>query len=88
MNSKKKNIQKTSGTHKKYKPGQLVTICNCVFRIAKNRSGLPDCYVCNLDLDQVREYCDHCILHSTLQNHLQGYYFKIVKYDTNRFSYS
>lgn len=35
MNSTKKNIQKTFGTRKRYKPGQLVTICNCVFRIAK-----------------------------------------------------
>lgn len=26
MNSTKKITQKTSGTHKKYKPGQLVTI--------------------------------------------------------------
>lgn len=45
MNSKKKNIQKTSGTRKnvikvaysgKYKPGQLVTINHRVFRIIKN----------------------------------------------------
>ena len=36
MNSTKKNIQKTSGTHKKYKPGQLVTINHRVFRIVKN----------------------------------------------------
>lgn len=34
MNSIKKNIQKTSGTRNKYKPGQLVTINNRVFRIA------------------------------------------------------
>lgn len=27
--------QMTSGTHKEYKPGQLITICNCVFRITK-----------------------------------------------------
>ena len=65
-----------SGTHKSYKPGQLITICNCIFRISKNRSGLPDCYICNLDLYQVREYCDHCILNSNLQ----GYYFKLVKH--------
>lgn len=26
MNSKKKNIRKTSGTRNRYKPGQLVTI--------------------------------------------------------------
>lgn len=30
-----KNIQKTSGTRKKYKPGQLITIDNCVFRVVK-----------------------------------------------------
>lgn len=72
--------QTTSGTRKKYKLGQLVTICNCVFRIAKNRSGLPDCYVCDLDLYQVRKYCDHCILHSNLQDNMQGYYFKLVKH--------
>lgn len=35
MNSTKKNIQKTSGTHKKYKPGQLVTINHRVYRITK-----------------------------------------------------
>ena len=44
MNSKKKNIQKTSGTHK-YKPGQLITICKNVFRIVKNRSNCTDCYI-------------------------------------------
>lgn len=35
MNSTKKNIRKTSGTRKKYKPGQLVTINHHVFRIVK-----------------------------------------------------
>lgn len=35
MNSKKKNIQKTSGTRKRYKTGQLVTINHRVFRITK-----------------------------------------------------
>lgn len=36
MDSTKKTTQKTSGTHKKYKPGQLVTINHRVFRIVKN----------------------------------------------------
>lgn len=36
MNSTKKNIQKTSGTRNRYKPGQLVTINHRVFRIVKN----------------------------------------------------
>ena len=43
MNSTKKNIQKTSGIHKRYKPGQLVTINNRVFRIVKNYWCLDDC---------------------------------------------
>lgn len=36
MNLTKKNIQKISGTRKRYKPGQLVTINHRVFRITKN----------------------------------------------------
>lgn len=43
MNSTKKVTQKTSGTHKKYKPGQLVTINHRVFRIVKNYWCLDDC---------------------------------------------
>lgn len=31
MNLTKKNIQKTSGIHKRYKPGQLVTINNRIY---------------------------------------------------------
>ena len=46
MNSKKKNIRKTSGTHKKYKPGQLVTINHRVFRIVKNYYCPDDCLFC------------------------------------------
>lgn len=46
MNSKKKNIQKTSGTRNRYKPGQLITICKNVFRIVKNKSGFTGCKYC------------------------------------------
>lgn len=35
MNLIKKNIRKISGTRKKYKPGQLITTNNCVFRVVK-----------------------------------------------------
>lgn len=73
MNSKKKNIRKTSGTRKKYKPGQLVTIDNCVFRITENIFGLPDCYVCNLDLYQQRKWCRYCM------DNLHFCYFELVK---------
>ena len=34
----------TSGTHKSYKPGQLITICKNIFRIVKNKSSFTDCY--------------------------------------------
>ena len=48
MNLTKKNIQKTSGTRKKYKPGQLVTINHYVFRIikAKEYCCMDDCFCC------------------------------------------
>ena len=46
MNSTKKTTQKTSGTHKKYKPGQLVTINHRVFRIVKKYYCMDDCLCC------------------------------------------
>ena len=46
MNLTKKNIQKTSGIHKVYKPGQLVTINHRVFRIVKKYWCMNDCFVC------------------------------------------
>lgn len=46
MNLTKKNIQKTSGIHKRYKPGQLITINNRVFRIVKKYWCMNDCFVC------------------------------------------
>ena len=47
MNSKKKNIQKISGTRKKYKPGQLVTVNHNVFRIVKGSTCInTDCLCC------------------------------------------
>lgn len=46
MNSTKKNIQKTSGTRKRYKPGQLVAINHRVFRITKKYVCMNDCLCC------------------------------------------
>lgn len=73
MNLIKKNIQKTSGTRKKYKSGQLITICKDTFRITKNRSSFTDCYMCNLDSLDQREWCNYCI------DNLHFCYFKLVK---------
>ena len=73
MNSKKRYIQKTSGTHKMYKPGQLVTICKDVFRIRKNTSAFTDCYMCNLNLYQQVEWCKYCL------HNLHWCYFKLIK---------
>lgn len=58
MNSTKKNIRKTSGTHKKYKPGQLVTINHRVFRIVKNYYCPDDCLFC---YDRNYEKYDFCM---------------------------
>lgn len=46
MDSTKKTTQKTSGIHKKYKPGQLVTINHRVFRIVKKYWCKDDCLCC------------------------------------------
>lgn len=46
MDLTKKTTQKTSGTHKKYKPGQLVTINHRVFRIVKKYWFKDDCLCC------------------------------------------
>lgn len=43
MNSIKKTTQKTSGTHKRYKPGQLLTINRKVYRIIKNTDIMCCC---------------------------------------------
>ena len=73
MNSTKKNIQKTSGTRKRYKPGQLVTICKDVFKITKNKSSFTDCFMCNLNLHQQEGWCSYCI------HNLHDCYFKLIK---------
>lgn len=73
MNSKKKNIRKTSGTHNRYKPGQLVTINHRVFRIVKNKSAFTDCYMCNIGLHQQNGWCSYCT------NNLNDCYFELVK---------
>ena len=58
MDSTKKDIQKTSGTHKKYKPGQLVTINHRVFRIVKKYWCMDDCLCC---YDRNYEKYDFCM---------------------------
>lgn len=58
MNSTKKNIQKTSGTRKRYKPGQLVTINYRVFRIVKRYWCKDDCLCC---IDRNYEKYDFCM---------------------------
>lgn len=73
MNSTRKNIQKTSGTHKNYKPGQLVTINHRVFRIVKNKSAFTDCYMCDLNLHEQEGLCKYCLYN------LHWCYFKLVK---------
>lgn len=66
----------TSGIHellKSYKPGQLITICKDVFRIRKNTSVYTDCYMCNLNLQQQKQWCKYCI------HNLHWCYFELIK---------
>ena len=58
MNSTKKTTQKTSGTRKRYKPGQLVTINHQVFRIVKKYWCMDDCLCC---FDRNYEKYDFCM---------------------------
>ena len=58
MDLTKKTTQKTSGTHKKYKPGQLVTINHRVFRIVKKYWCKDDCLCC---YDRNYEKYDFCM---------------------------
>lgn len=46
MNSTKKTTQKTSGTRKMYKPGQLITVNNKLFRVMKKPLGAHYCEGC------------------------------------------
>ena len=63
----------TSGTHKSYKPGQLITICKNVFRIVKNISSFTDCYMCDLCFREQEKWCKYCV------NNLHCCYFKLIK---------
>lgn len=58
MNSTKENIQKISGIHKKYKPGQLVTINHRVYRITKKYICMNECFCC---FDRNYEKYDFCM---------------------------
>ena len=50
--------QMTSGTRKKYKPGQLVTINHRIFRITKKYVCMNDCLCC---FDRNYEKYDFCM---------------------------
>ena len=52
MNSTKKNIQKTSGTRKRYKPGQLLTIGKDIVRVSKpvHCTSCTKCYAYGITL--------------------------------------
>ena len=62
MNSTKKTTQKTSGTRKQYKPGQLITICNNVFRIKRNKypEMHSSCFLCEAFYWHRKKFCKYC----------------------------
>lgn len=43
----KKDIQKTSGTRKKYKPGQLITIRGNIYRVTRYKLDYFICASCD-----------------------------------------
>ena len=57
-----KNIQKTSGTRKQYKPGQFITICNNIFRIKRNKypEMHSSCFLCEAFYWHRKKFCKHC----------------------------
>ena len=57
MNSTKKNIRKTSGTRKRYKPGQLFTIDHHVYQFTKG-----PCSMCKItkDIWLMSTFCHIC----------------------------
>lgn len=58
MDLTKKTTQKTSGTNKKYKPGQLLTINRKVYRVIKN-TDIMCC--CSLHCDLYSRKMGPCI---------------------------
>ena len=58
---------------KKYKPGQLITICKNIFRIIKNKSNFTDCYMCDLGFREQKDWCKYCL------HNLNLCYFKLIK---------
>jgi hypothetical protein len=57
MNSTKKDIQKTSGTHKRYKQGQLYTYNRHIYQFA-----LGPCSLCEItkDIWSMSIFCHIC----------------------------
>ena len=68
-------ITPVTHSHKRYKPGQLVTINHRVFRIVKNKSTFSDCDKCDLFSLEQKEWCDYCICNCCMRR----CYFKLIK---------
>ena len=75
MNSIKKTIQKISGTHKKYKPGQLITIRGTVYRVTKYKLDYIVCSSCDIKSDYICSKIVQCL--KCLDNNC---YLKLVKH--------
>lgn len=67
------NIQKTSGTHKQYKPGQLITICNNVFRLKRNKypEMHSSCFLCEAFYWHRKKFCKYCCLNIGMNLYLK-----------------
>ena len=71
-----KTIQKISGIRKQYKPGQLITIDNNVFRIKRNKylEMHSSCFLCETFYWHRKKFCKYCCLNIGI-----GLYLERVK---------
>lgn len=66
--------QTTYGIHKKYKPGQLLTICKNVFRITKNKS-IFQIVASVIYFHLNKKWCDYRMCNRCMSR----CYFKLIK---------
>lgn len=69
----KQNTSKTSGIHKHYKPGQLITVCGKVFRVCKTTLYSP-CFECDGEDSLI---CDKVVC---LEHLPYDCYLKLIKH--------
>lgn len=67
------SLQTISGSHKKYKPGQLLTVLGHIYRVCKSEDVIKTCYKCGLGYYDLGK-CVVCI-----KNTGPDCYLKLIK---------